>query len=55
MLSATIDAMEESDLATVDIPRDFMQADIDEVVPVGFKGEIAKMLIRMAQSTIGNV
>jgi hypothetical protein len=47
MLSATIDGMEERDLATVDIPWAFMQADIDEVVHVRFEGEIAKMLVRM--------
>jgi hypothetical protein len=32
MLSAVIDSMEERDVATVDIPGAFMQADIDEVV-----------------------
>jgi hypothetical protein len=37
MLSATIDAMEELDVATVDIPGAFMQADIDEVVHVRFE------------------
>jgi hypothetical protein len=47
MLSATIDAMEERDVATVDIPGAFMQADIDKVEHVRFKGEIAEMLVRM--------
>jgi hypothetical protein len=47
MLSATIDAMEGRDDATVDIPVAFMQADIDEVVHVIFEGEIAEMLVRM--------
>jgi hypothetical protein len=47
MLSATIDAMEERDVATVDIPGAFMQADIDEVVHVKFEGEIAEMLVRL--------
>jgi hypothetical protein len=46
-LSATINAMEERDMATVDIPGAFMQADIDEVVHVRFKGKISKMLVRM--------
>jgi hypothetical protein len=41
MLSATIDAMDERDVATVDIPGDFLQADIDEVVHVRFEVEIA--------------
>ena len=44
MLSAVIDAMERRDVATVDIPGAFMQADIDEVVHVNFEGEIAEML-----------
>jgi hypothetical protein len=47
MLSATIDAMEERDVATVDIPAAFMQADTDEVVHVRFEGEITKMLVRI--------
>jgi hypothetical protein len=47
VLSAIIDAMKERDLATVDIPGAFMQADIDEVVHVRFEGEIAEMLVRM--------
>jgi hypothetical protein len=47
MLSVTIDAMEEYDVATVDIPGDFMQADIDEVLHVRFEGEISEMLVRM--------
>jgi hypothetical protein len=34
MLSATIDAMEERDVATLDIPGAFMQADIDKVIHV---------------------
>jgi hypothetical protein len=47
MLSSTIDACEGRDVATVDIPGAFMQADIDEVVHVKFEGEIAEMLVRM--------
>jgi hypothetical protein len=47
MLSATIDAMEERDVTTVDIPGAFIQADIDEVVHVKFEGEIAEMLVKM--------
>jgi hypothetical protein len=47
MLSATIDAMEERDIATADIPGAFMQADIDEVVHVKFEGEIAEMLVKL--------
>jgi hypothetical protein len=47
IFSATIDAMEECDVAIVDIPGAFMQSDIDEVVHVRFEGEIAEMLVRM--------
>ena len=47
LLSATIDALEERDVATLDIPGAFMQADIDEVVHVKFEGEIAEMLLKM--------
>jgi hypothetical protein len=47
MISATIDAMEERDVATVDILGAFIQADIDEVVHLRFEGELAEMLIRM--------
>jgi hypothetical protein len=47
MLSAVIDAMEGRDVATVDIPGAFMQADIDEVVHVKFEGEIAEMLVKL--------
>jgi hypothetical protein len=47
MLSATIDAMEERDVATVDIPRAFMQANIDEIVRIKFEGKIAEMLVRL--------
>jgi hypothetical protein len=47
MLSATIDALEGRDVATVDIPGAFMQADIDEVVHVKFEGEMAEMLVKL--------
>ena len=47
MLLAPIDAREGRDVATLDIPGAFMQADIDEVIHVKFEGEIAKMLVKM--------
>ena len=47
MLTATINAMEERDTGTVDIPGAFMQADIDEVVHVHFEGEISEMLVKL--------
>jgi hypothetical protein len=47
MLSATIDVMEERDVAMVDISGAFMQANIDEVVHVKFEGKIAEMLVKL--------
>ena len=47
MLSATMDAMEGRDVATVDIPDAFIQADIDELVHVRFEGEITEMLVKL--------
>jgi hypothetical protein len=44
MLSATINATE---VATINIPGAFVQADIDEVVHVKFEGEIAEMFVKM--------
>jgi hypothetical protein len=46
-ISAVIDALEERDVATVDMPGAFMQADIDEVVHVKFEGKIAEMLVKL--------
>jgi hypothetical protein len=47
MLSAIIDAIKGRDVATVDIPGAFMQADIDKVVHVKSEGEIAEMLVKL--------
>ena len=47
MLSAVIDAHEQRDVVTLDIPGAFMQADIDDVVHVKFEGEIAEMLVKL--------
>jgi hypothetical protein len=55
MLSATIDAMEGRDVATVDIPAAFMQADTDEVVHVKFEGEMAEMLVKLDPNYVGNM
>ena len=35
------------DVASMDIPGAFMQADIDQVVHVKLEGEIAKLLVKM--------
>lgn len=46
-LSAIIDAYENRNVITCDIPGAFMQADIDEVVHVKFEGEIAELLMKI--------
>jgi hypothetical protein len=50
MLSCLIDAMEERDIATCDLPGAFMQADIDEELFVKFDGELADLLIQVDSS-----
>jgi hypothetical protein len=45
MLSCVIDAMEGRDVATVDIPGAFMQADMDEMVHMKLEGKMAELLV----------
>jgi hypothetical protein len=47
MLSCVIDAKEGRDIATVDIPGAFMQADMDEVVHMKLEGKMAELLVRI--------
>ena len=47
MISCTIDTKEGRDVATVDIPGSFMQADMDETVHVRLEGTMAELLIKM--------
>jgi len=47
MLSCTINAKEECNAATVDIPRAFMQADMDETVHVHLECTMAKLLTKL--------
>ena len=49
-LSSIIDAMERRNVATVDIPGAFMQADIDEIIHVKLVGDLARLLIRVDPS-----
>jgi len=49
-LTAVIDAKEGRDVATVDIPGAFMQADIDEKLHVRFDGEILDILLKLDPS-----
>ena len=47
VLTAVIDALENRDVAVLDVPGAFMQADIDELVHVRFTGEMVKMLLQI--------
>ena len=46
-LTAVIDALENQDIAVLDVPGAFMQADIDELVHVRFTGEMVNMLLQI--------
>ena len=46
-LTCIVDALECRDVATLDIPGAFMQADMDELVHLRIEGEIARLLIRV--------
>ena len=46
-LTAVIDASENRDVAVLDVPGAFMQADIDELVHVRFTGEMVNMLLQI--------
>ena len=50
LLSCMIDAMEKRDVATLDIPGAFMQADIDEEVHIKFDGELIDLLCQVDPS-----
>ena len=45
LLSCTIDANEACDVAKVDIPGAFLQADMDDVVYMKIDGPMAELLI----------
>ena len=49
-LSCMIDAMENRNVVTLDIPGAFMQADIDELIHVKLVGELADLLIKVDPS-----
>ena len=50
MLTATIEAQEERDVATADIPGAFMQADMDDVVHMKIEGTMAELLCKIDES-----
>jgi hypothetical protein len=45
LLTCVIDATEERDVTTVDIPGAFMQADMDELVHMKLEGTMAELLV----------
>jgi hypothetical protein len=47
MLSCVIDAKEERDMATVDIPGAFMQADMDKLVHMRLECTMSELLVRL--------
>ena len=47
VLSCTIDTREGRDVATVDIPGAFMQADMDKLVHVKLEGQMDELLVRL--------
>jgi hypothetical protein len=44
LISSTIDAHEEWDVATIDIPGAFMQAEMDELVHMKLEGTMVELL-----------
>jgi len=47
LLSCVIDAMEGRDVATIDMPGAFMQADMEDVVHMKLEGKMAELLVRI--------
>jgi hypothetical protein len=47
MLSCVIDATEKRNVATIDIPGAFMQANMDELVHVRLDGKMAEHMVRI--------
>ena len=49
-LTAMIDALEDRDIAVIDIPGAFMQADMDDEVIIRFKGKMTELLIEVDEA-----
>ena len=47
LLTAVLNALEDREVAVLDMPGAFMQADIDELVHVRFMGEMVNMLLQI--------
>ena len=48
-----IDALEGRDIAVVDVPGEFMQADMDELVHVCFTGKMVDLLLEIDKHMYG--
>ena len=53
MLTAAIDAMEGREVAVIDVPGAFMQADMDELVHVRFTGKMVELLMEIDPDMCG--
>jgi hypothetical protein len=52
-LTAVIDALEGRDVAVIDVPGAFMQADMDELVHVRFTGKMVDLLMEIDPDMYG--
>jgi hypothetical protein len=52
-ITSVIDAHENQDVATIDVPGAFMQADMDDVVHMKLEGTMAELLIKLAPDVNG--
>ena len=55
LLSCTIDAQEERDVATTDIPGEFMQTDVNDTVYVRLSGPLATLLTKVDKKSMRNL
>jgi hypothetical protein len=53
ILSCTIDAKEERDVATADIPGAFMQTDMEGVMHMMLEGKMAELLVKIDPKLYG--
>jgi hypothetical protein len=50
-ITSIIEAMENRDAATVDVPRAFMQVDMDKTIYMQLEGTMADLLVRISPET----
>ena len=55
LLSCLIDAMEDRDVATINIPRAFMQVDMDDVVHMKLEGKWQSNLFVLTRNYTANM